>query len=61
MDAANPDANLDSMVISPIMDNDGRIRFLHVAFQGSPGFSIALSRAAAIELRDFLAGIDGLR
>lgn len=49
------------MVISPWLDDDGRVRFLDVTFKDSPGFAMRLSRAAAIELRDFLAGIEGLR
>lgn len=61
MDVANPDANLESMVITPVVDDKGRARFLDVGFRDSPGFAMRFSRAAAIELRDFLNDLDCLR
>jgi hypothetical protein len=57
----SPDANLESMVITTIVDDDRQARFLDVAFRDAPGFEMRLSRAAAIELRDFLNGLDCLR
>lgn len=57
----DPEANLESMVITPRMESDGRARFLDVTFRNSPGFHWLLSRAAAIELRDFLNSLDCLR
>jgi len=49
------------MVITPIAEAGQQARFLVVAFRDSPGFEMRLSRAAAIELRDFLNGLDCLR
>ncbi len=60
MPAHDPNANLESMIITPTVGDDGGARFLDVEFKDSPGFSMRLSRAAAQELRDFLVALDCL-